>query len=90
MTEAGMATQIARLVALPDSEIDTVDIPEAPLENWALAMRPGLYKPRKQPVALRLDADVISWFKDHTQAGGYQTEINRVLRRHVLDNATSG
>jgi hypothetical protein len=45
MTEADMAAQIARLVAMPDSDIDTDDIPEAPAENWALAKRPGLYKP---------------------------------------------
>jgi hypothetical protein len=31
--------QLAALAALPDEEIDTVDIPEAPDENWALARR---------------------------------------------------
>ena len=87
MTEADMADQIARLVAMPDSDIDTDDIPEAPAGNWALAKRPGLYKPLKKPVTLRLDADVVSWFKDHTKSGGYQTEINRVLRRYAHDNA---
>lgn len=90
MTEADMAAQIAQLVALPDSAINTDDIPEAPVENWALAKRPGLYKPRKKPVTLRLDTDVVTWFKDHAQSGGYQTEINRVLRRHVYDNAARG
>ena len=90
MTEAEMALQVARLVALPDREIDTADIPEAPIENWALAKRPGLYKPRKQPVTLRLDSDVVSWFKDHTQAGGYQTEINRVLRCYVHESSKRG
>ena len=78
MTEADIAAQIAQLVDMPDTDIDTADIPEAPIENWALAKRPGLYKPRKKPVTLRLDTDVVSWFKDHAQSGGYQTEINRV------------
>ncbi|WP_353682130.1 BrnA antitoxin family protein [Sphingobium sp.] len=87
MTEADIAAQIAQLVDMPDTDIDTADIPEAPIENWALAKRPGLYKPRKKPVTLRLDTDVVSWFKDHAQSGGYQTEINRVLRRYVHDNA---
>ena len=87
MTEADIAAQIAQLVAMPDADIDTADIPEAPIENWVLAKRPGLYKPRKKPVTLRLDIDVVSWFKDHAQSGGYQTEINRVLRRYVHDNA---
>ena len=87
MTEADMAAQIAQLMALPDSAIITDDIPEAPVENWALAKRPGLYKPRKKPVTLRLDIDVVTWFKDHAQSRGYQTEINRVLRRYVHDHA---
>ena len=53
MTEADITAQIAQLVAMPDTDIDTADIPEAPIENWALAKRPGLYKPRKKPVTLR-------------------------------------
>ena len=37
------------------------------------------YKPIKKPVTLRLDADVLAWFK----GGGrrYQTRINGVLRK---------
>ena len=36
------------------------------------------YKAIKKPVTLRLDADVLSWFK--AQGRGYQTRINRALR----------
>jgi uncharacterized protein (DUF4415 family) len=37
------------------------------------------YRPLKKPVTLRLDADVIAWFK---QAGRrYQTRINAALRK---------
>jgi uncharacterized protein (DUF4415 family) len=78
--------RLARLQALPDDRIDTVDIPEAPAENWVHARRGDLYRPLKQPVTIRLDADVIAWFKEHAADGGYQTEINRVLRRHVMEN----
>jgi uncharacterized protein (DUF4415 family) len=35
-------------------------------------------------VTIRLDADVLAWFKQHAADGRYQTEINRVLRRHVI------
>ena len=46
----------------------------------------GIYRPLKQPVTIRLDADVLAWFKDHVdKGGGYQTEINRVLRRYVAE-----
>jgi uncharacterized protein (DUF4415 family) len=76
--------QLARIAALPDDEIDTVDIPEAPAENWVHARRGDLYRALKQPVTIRLDADVLAWFKEHADRG-YQTEINRVLRRHVTE-----
>jgi uncharacterized protein (DUF4415 family) len=77
--------QLAKLAALPADQIDIVDIPEAPAENWIHARRGELYRPLKQPVTLRLDADVVTWFKEHAASGGYQTEINRVLRRHVAE-----
>lgn len=77
--------QLEYLAALPEDQIDTTDIPEAPPEAWAKARRPGLYRPVKQPVTLRLDADVLAWFKEHAQGRGYQTEINRVLRRYVAE-----
>ncbi|MFC3326042.1 BrnA antitoxin family protein [Mesorhizobium cantuariense] len=75
--------QLSKLADLPDSEIDTSDIPEAPA--WIHARRGHLYRPLKQPVTIRLDADVLSWFKEHVGGGGYQTEINRVLRHHVTE-----
>ena len=41
-------------------------------------------RPLKQQLTLRIDSDVITWFKDHApKGGGYQTEINRALREHV-------
>ena len=72
-----------QLATMPEEDIDTSDIPELPAENWALAKRPGLYRPVKKPVTLRLDMDLVEWFKNHAPEGGYQTEINRVLRRYV-------
>ena len=77
--------QLAKIAALPEDQIDTVDIPEVPAENWVHARRGELYRPLKQPVTLRLDADVMAWFKEHKAGGGYQTEINRVLRRHIAE-----
>jgi uncharacterized protein (DUF4415 family) len=78
--------RLAKLAELPDEQIDTADIPEAPAANWIHARRGELYRPLKQPVTIRLDADVLAWFKEHAADGGYQTEINRVLRRHVLES----
>jgi len=39
------------------------------------------YKPLKKPVTLRLDADVLAWFKK--KGHGYQTRINRALRTFI-------
>jgi len=38
-----------------------------------------LYKPKKKRITLRLDADVLEWFRK--QDGHYQTRINRALRK---------
>lgn len=78
--------RLAGLASLPDELIDTNDIPEAPAENWIHARRGELYRPLKQPVTIRLDADVLAWFKEHAAGEGYQTENNRVLRKHVMAN----
>jgi hypothetical protein len=34
---AGQPDELAKLAALPDDQIDTTDIPEAPAENWIRA-----------------------------------------------------
>jgi len=74
--------RLQRLAAKPDAEIDTSDSPE--VLDWSGAVRVGLYKPRKEAITIRLDADLLSWFKSHAEGGrGYQSEINRVLRQHV-------
>ena len=41
------------------------------------------YKPLKKPVTLRLDADVLAWFKK--KGRGYQTRINRALRGFMME-----
>jgi uncharacterized protein (DUF4415 family) len=41
------------------------------------------YRPIKKPVTLRLDADVLAWFKKSGR--GYQTRINRALRELMKD-----
>ena len=41
------------------------------------------YRPIKKPVTLRLDADIIAWFQ--RQGRGYQTRINRALRKLIVE-----
>ena len=80
--------QIRALEALPDDEIDTTDAPET--LDWSDARRGVFYRPAKQQITLRLDADVIAWFKAHARGGRkYQTDINGALRKHVQRTARS-
>ncbi len=74
--------EIEALAALPDEAIDTSDIPE--ILDWSDARRGLLYRPVKRQITLRLDADVVAWFRANAPNGrGYQTEMNRVLREHA-------
>jgi uncharacterized protein (DUF4415 family) len=79
---AKQRAELAALAKLPDDRIDTTDIPE--VRDWSGAKRGLFYRPVKQQLTLRIDADVIGWFKNHAQNGeGYQTNMNRALREHV-------
>ena len=76
-------TDWARLEATGDSDIDLSDNPEITPELFAKAVvRQGL-KPvsRKAQLTLRLDSDVLTWFK--SQGRGYQTRINTLLRAYM-------
>jgi uncharacterized protein (DUF4415 family) len=74
--------ELKALEALRDEAIDTSDAPE--LLDWSGAKRGLFYRPVKQQLTLRLDADVVAWFKSHaTPEEGYQTRINRALREYV-------
>jgi uncharacterized protein (DUF4415 family) len=75
--------QLAKLRAMRDEDIDLSDIPELTEEQLSRGFRPGLHRPIKLPVTIRLDADVVGWFKEHAGDKPYQTEINRVLRQHM-------
>lgn len=72
---------------LPDDRIDTTDSPE--VRDFSHAIRGPLYRPLKQQLTLKLDADLVAWFKGHAIDGhgasekGYQTRINRALRLYV-------
>jgi uncharacterized protein (DUF4415 family) len=97
--EAGLTPEqveeVRRLEAMGDADIDTGAIPPAPAEAWRHARRGPVtradldamrqfFRPVKQPVSLRLDADVLHWFKERGR--GWQTEINRALRAHIERN----
>jgi uncharacterized protein (DUF4415 family) len=75
--------ELERLASLPDTSIDTSDIPERPLEELRKGRRKVLFRPIKEPVTMRIDADVLEWLKE--QGPGYQTKVNRILRAEMTE-----
>ena len=73
------ADELRRLAQEDEGAVDTSDIPE--ITDWDDAVRGRFYRPVKEQVTLRIDADVLAWFR----AGGnkYQTRINAALREYV-------
>ena len=65
-----------------NGEIDLSDLPEIPPEKFAQALvRKGLQPVvRKAQITLRIDADVLEWFRE--RGAGYQSRINAVLRAY--------
>ncbi len=81
--------ELQALDELPDDQIDTTDIPE--LLDWSNARRGVFYRPVKKQITLRIDADVIGWFRGRAKNGrGYQTDINRALRQYVESQEKKG
>ncbi len=81
---ADLLAELKALESLPDSDIDLSDSPEVTL--WSEAVRGKYYRPVKQLLSVRLDADLIDWFK--ASGSGYQTRINAALREFVLRHQT--
>jgi uncharacterized protein (DUF4415 family) len=82
-------TELESLARLPDDAIDTSDVPE--VLDWSTARRGVFYRPVKRQLTLRLDADVVAWFKSQAKsAKGYQTRINQALREYVQSQQETG
>jgi len=75
----GSRTDWRKLEKAPDDKIDMSDIPERDEEFFRQAK--VRLPAGKQLVSLRLDRDVLDWFK--RQGKGYQTKINAILRAYV-------
>jgi uncharacterized protein (DUF4415 family) len=76
--------RLEALAKLPDDQIDFSDAPVLPDSAWANAVRGRFYRPVKQAVSLRLDADVLDWLKKDGE--GYQTRANQMLRERMLQD----
>jgi uncharacterized protein (DUF4415 family) len=75
-------TDWKRASAMSRAEVERLaNRDEGPLpRDWESTITIGL-PPPKQDIHIRLDGDVLDWFKAHGR--GYQTRINAVLRGFV-------
>jgi uncharacterized protein (DUF4415 family) len=77
-------TDWARIDALIDAEIEEAvrnDPDAVPLDfNWGDAVL--VIPPKKKPISIRVDEDVLDYFKGEEPAG-YQRRMNAVLRSYM-------
>jgi len=45
-------------------------------------------RPRKRRISLRVDVEVVDWFQ--SKGPGYQTRMNRILRRVMMEGKNGG
>lgn len=73
------ASDLKRVDAIKERDIDYSDIP--PMDDSFFAKPLVDWPPPKKTVTIRLDEDVLAWIKG--QGRGYQTRINKLLRRYM-------
>ena len=78
--------ELAALAAKPENEIDFSDLPPTTEQDWHGAVRGKFYRPIKQQLTVRIDADVLEWLK--SQGKGYQGRLNEILRAAMLDKVS--
>lgn len=80
---AALQRQMRAIATLRNDQIDTSD-PDAHqmLANPSRkAFRKEFFRPVKESLKLRIDSDVVDWFRQGGE--GYQTRMNAALRQHM-------
>ena len=72
--------------AMSDEDIDYSDIPPLDEDFFKNAKR-VLRKARTEQISIRIETEVLEWFRTHAKGKGYQTLINDVLRTYVKYNS---
>jgi uncharacterized protein (DUF4415 family) len=74
----GTSAQTAAKKKRKSRSLDLAAAAETPKRGQLRIADPEFYRPLKKPVTLRLDADVLAWFRKDGRR--YQTRINQALR----------
>ena len=78
----GQKAELKALSEMPDSRIDSSDIPPLDAAFWESAVKNPFYRPTQTSATVRVDSDVLIWLK--SQGKGYQARINAILREAML------
>jgi len=78
--KGSIKSQLKRLDAMTDDDIDYSDIPETDDGFWENA---EVFIGGKKAISLRVDFDVLLFFKEMANGKGYQTAMNKVLRQYM-------
>ena len=79
--------RLKKIKKMQDKDIDVSDMPALTQEQLARfvpakLLNRSLYRPRKVPVKINYDADIVEWFRSFGK--GYQTRMNSALREYML------
>ena len=76
--------ELEALEAMPDDQIDYSDIPEINDADWSKAKIGMFYQPVWQDITLRLDQNVVDWFKEQAETPEEAAKaINQALTEHM-------
>lgn len=78
--------RLAEIEAIPDHKIVTDDIPELTADFFQTAELVVPKPHSKTAVSLRVDEDVLQWFK--AQGKGHLSRMNAVLRAYMISQNT--
>jgi len=78
MKKKYIASDLRKIDAMKDTDIDYSDSREL---DESFLTRPLVDLPRKELVSIRLDYDIVQWFRG--KGRGYQTKINALLRAYI-------
>lgn len=65
---------------MKDEDLNFSEIPEIDFDSLGKPVIGKFYRPIKTPISIRIDADVLDWFKQHAH---YQRLINIACRTYM-------
>ncbi|MDF0682674.1 MAG: BrnA antitoxin family protein [Candidatus Nitrosocosmicus sp.] len=78
--ENNFTDEINALKDMSEKELDLSDIPEIDFDKLKKPIIGKFYRPLKKPISIRMDADVLEWFKSYKH---YQKIINTICRNYM-------